>query len=201
MKRPVKSAKTQEYALFLGELKQRIALARLSAARAVNQNLILLYWDIGRGIVEKQKELGWGESVVELLSRDLQLAFPGLTGFSAFNLWRMRQFYVVHSSPEFLAQLVPVMQKASSGGEPKQILAQLVPELLAAIPWWNCSRRWKITRPVSITSTPRLNLAGAGTFCLIKLRPELTSVRWRRARRTISRLSCRNISRSRRRRR
>lgn len=89
MKRPVKSAKTQEYTQFLGELKQRIALARLNAARAVNQNLILLYWDIGRGIVEKQEELGWGESVVELLSRDLQQAFPGLTGFSAFNLWRI----------------------------------------------------------------------------------------------------------------
>ena len=106
MKRPVKSAKTQEYTQFLGELKQRIALARLNAARAVNQNLILLYWDIGRGIVEKQKELGWGESVVELLSRDLQKAFPGLTGFSAANLWRMRQFYFAWVSPEFLAQAV-----------------------------------------------------------------------------------------------
>ncbi len=135
MNRPVKSAKTQEYTQFLGELKQRIALARLNAARAVNQELILLYWDIGRGIVEKQEELGWGKSVVELLSRDLQQAFPGLTGFSVFNLWRMRQLYVVHSSPEFLAQLVPEMQKASSNRKASQILAQLVPELLAAIPW------------------------------------------------------------------
>ena len=134
MKQSVKSAKTREYVTFLGELKQRIASARLSAARAVNRDLILLYWDIGRGIVEKQESLGWGESVVELLSRDLQKAFPGLTGFSAFNLWRMRQFYLVHSSAEFLAQLVPEMQKVASAGEPKQILAQLVPELLAAIP-------------------------------------------------------------------
>ena len=85
MKRPVKSAKTREYTQFLGTLKQRIALARLSAARAANRDLILLYWDIGRGIVEKQEELGWGESLVELLSRDLQQALPGLTGFSAFN--------------------------------------------------------------------------------------------------------------------
>jgi hypothetical protein len=60
--------------------------------RVPNQNLILLYWDIGRGIVEKQEALGWGESVVELLSRDLQKAFPGLTD-SLQNLWRMRQFY------------------------------------------------------------------------------------------------------------
>ena len=79
--------------------------------------------------------MGWGESVVEWLSRDLQQAFPGLTGFSAFNLWRMRQLYMVHSSPEFLAQLVPVMQKARSARETKRIPAQLVPELLATIPW------------------------------------------------------------------
>jgi predicted nuclease of restriction endonuclease-like (RecB) superfamily len=125
----------REYAQFVTELKQRIASARLHAARAVNQDLVLLYWDIGRGILERQEKLGWGQSVVEMLSRDLQKAFPGLTGFSAFNLWRMRQLYIVHSSPEFLAQLVPVTQKGSSAREPKQILAQLVPELLATIPW------------------------------------------------------------------
>jgi predicted nuclease of restriction endonuclease-like (RecB) superfamily len=117
MKASVKSAKTQEYATFLGELKQRIASARLSAARAVNRDLILLYWDIGRGIVEKQEALGWGESVVELLSRDLQKAFPGLTGFSAANLWRMRQFYAEHSAETFLAQVAR--------------------EVLSAIPWWH----------------------------------------------------------------
>ncbi len=126
---------SRDYSAFVTELKTRIQLARLSAARAVNRDLILLYWDIGRGIVEKQEEWGWGESVVESLSRDLQQAFPGLTGFSAFNLWRMRQLYMVHSSPEFLAQLVPVMQKARSARQPKHILAQLVPELLATIPW------------------------------------------------------------------
>jgi predicted nuclease of restriction endonuclease-like (RecB) superfamily len=136
MKRPVKSAKTQEYTQFLGELKQRIALARLNAARAVNQNLILLYWDIGRGIVEKQTELGWGESVVELLSRDLQKAFPGLTGFSAANLWRMRQFYFAWVSPEFLAQAVRELKDGLPEGHgDKSILAQAVRELAATIPW------------------------------------------------------------------
>jgi ABC-type uncharacterized transport system auxiliary subunit len=96
---------SREYAEFISELKARIQSARISAARAVNRDLILVYWDTGRGLVQKQEELGWGESVVELLSRDLQQAFPGLTGFSAFNLWRMRQLYVVHSSPEFLDSL------------------------------------------------------------------------------------------------
>jgi predicted nuclease of restriction endonuclease-like (RecB) superfamily len=54
----------REYVEFVTELKQRIASARLHAARAVNRDLILLYWDIGRGILERQEKLGWGQSVV-----------------------------------------------------------------------------------------------------------------------------------------
>ena len=51
---------TPEYRQFIEELKTRVVSARISAARAVNRDFILLYWDIGRGIVEKQKVLGWG---------------------------------------------------------------------------------------------------------------------------------------------
>ena len=54
--------KSADYAAWLGGLKSRIQLARISAARTVNRELILLYWDIGRGIVEKQEDLGWGKS-------------------------------------------------------------------------------------------------------------------------------------------
>jgi hypothetical protein len=50
---------SREYVEFVTELKQRIVLARLSAVRAVNRDLILLYWDIGRGVVEKRKKFGW----------------------------------------------------------------------------------------------------------------------------------------------
>ena len=77
MKRPVKSAKTQEYTQFLGGAKAAHRLGSPECGACRESNLILLYWDIGRGIVEKQEALGWGESVVELLSRDLQKAFPG----------------------------------------------------------------------------------------------------------------------------
>jgi hypothetical protein len=59
---------TPEYRQFIEDLKARVTAARISAARAVNRDLILLYWDIGRGIVEKQRMLGWGESVVEMVS-------------------------------------------------------------------------------------------------------------------------------------
>jgi predicted nuclease of restriction endonuclease-like (RecB) superfamily len=68
--------------------------------------LILLYWDIGRGIVQKQTQLGWGESVVKMLSADLQREFPRINGFSTRNLWDMRRFFETYSSPEILRQAV-----------------------------------------------------------------------------------------------
>lgn len=101
-----------DYALFIGELKARVAAARLSAARAVNRDLIALYWDIGKAIVDKQSALGWGQSVVEQIARDLRASFPGTQGFSARNVWDMRRFYDAYVRPEVLRQL------AAEGGEP-----------------------------------------------------------------------------------
>ena len=140
-----------EYRRFITELKARVLSARISAAHSVSRDIILLYWDIGRGIVERQETLGWGKSVVETLAKDLQKAFPQMTGFSSSNLWRMRQLYAEYSTPEFLAQLVPELKKAgrtpfmqqvgrearsvTGAGQQEQILAQAVPELLAASPW------------------------------------------------------------------
>ena len=71
---------SQEYRQFIEDLKARVVSARLSAVRAVNSEAILLYWDIGQGIVEKQRMLGWGESVIAQVSADLRAAFPGSTG-------------------------------------------------------------------------------------------------------------------------
>ena len=62
---------TPDYTTFLTEVKGRIQTARLQAGRAVNRELVMLYWDIGRGIVEKQQKSGWGEAVVERLASDL----------------------------------------------------------------------------------------------------------------------------------
>jgi len=91
-----------DYPSWLISIKARIQSARISAARAANRELILLYWDLGRGIVEKQQALGWAQSVVERLSADLQAEFPGVKGFSANNLWLMRQFYTEYSASEAL---------------------------------------------------------------------------------------------------
>ncbi len=112
-----------DYPAFLAGLKQRILEARTSAARAVNRDLVLLYWDIGRGIVEKQKTAGWGAAVVERLAIDLRAEFPDLRGFSADNLWRMRQFFTEYSAREFLEQAVPELNKRQ-----RKALEQPVPE-------------------------------------------------------------------------
>jgi hypothetical protein len=79
------------YATWLQDVKARIQSARIAVARAANRELILLYWDLGRGIVEKQELMGWGKSVVVTLAADLREAYPGVMGFSANNLWLMRQ--------------------------------------------------------------------------------------------------------------
>lgn len=98
--------KTNSYTDFLKELKDRIREAQSSALRAVNKELVMLYWDIGRRIVEKQKTEKWGDSVIEGLAKDLQIAFPGMHGFSARNLWRMRDLYVTYGNNEKLSPLV-----------------------------------------------------------------------------------------------
>src|SRR5690606_18992127 len=65
-----------------------------------------LYWDIGRMIVDRQNASGWGKAVVEQLANDLQGEFPGITGFSASNLWRMRSLFESYAEFENLAPLV-----------------------------------------------------------------------------------------------
>src|SRR5438093_12390772 len=97
---------TPDYAVFLTEIKGRIHSARLNAGRAVDRELVQLYWDIGRGIVEKQRTLDWGDAVVERLASDLRGEFSDMRDFSTTNVWHMLQLYTDHTSPEFLSQVV-----------------------------------------------------------------------------------------------
>lgn len=94
------------YPTLFGEIKERVRSAQYMALKAVNRELIGLYWDIGRIIVERQEGETWGKSVVERLAKDLQAEFPGLSGFSAANLWRMRHFYETYVPNPKLAPLV-----------------------------------------------------------------------------------------------
>lgn len=82
----------KEYRLYIKELKNRIRSAQLKATYAVNAELTKLYWEIGNSVIEKQKQAKWGSGFIVNLARDLQSEFPGMSGFSAVNLKRMRQF-------------------------------------------------------------------------------------------------------------
>ena len=94
------------YSALLAEVKARVRAAQYTALRAVNKELVGLYWDIGRLIMARQQSEGWGKSVVEQLANDLRAAFPGVGGFSAQNLWYMRQFYQEYGAAPKLQPLV-----------------------------------------------------------------------------------------------
>ena len=81
-----------DYPSLLEHLKAQIRQARTRAALAVNRELIVLYWQIGQAILERQDRAAWGDKVLEQLSKDLRLEFPDMQGFSTRNLKYMRSF-------------------------------------------------------------------------------------------------------------
>jgi predicted nuclease of restriction endonuclease-like (RecB) superfamily len=96
----------KDYGDFLVAVKTRIRQAQYQALRAANKELLSLYWDLGESIHRKQEALGWGKAVVQTLADDLQAEFPGRNGFSATNLWLMRQFYAEYQDQPKLQPLV-----------------------------------------------------------------------------------------------
>ena len=101
------------YDVFLKDLKTRIRQAQVKAALAVNQELIILYWQIGREILARQQQEGWGAKVIDRLAKDLKREFPDMKGFSPRNLKYMRAF-----AEAYLDQAI-------------------VQEVLAQIPWYH----------------------------------------------------------------
>jgi predicted nuclease of restriction endonuclease-like (RecB) superfamily len=94
------------YTSLLAELKERIRTARLKAAVAVNEELILLYWSIGRDILDRQTTAGWGARVIDRLAADLRRDFPEMTGLSPRNLKYMRAFAEAFPEREIVQQVV-----------------------------------------------------------------------------------------------
>ncbi len=95
-----------EYLNFKNEITARIRSAQYEALKAVNKEMIALYWEVGKRITEQQMASGWGKSVVENLSRDIQKEFPGIKGFGVSNMWDMARFYAEYQSDEILQPLV-----------------------------------------------------------------------------------------------
>jgi len=99
-----------EYKNWILEIKQRIRSAQLKASIAVNEEMIRLYWDIGKSIAEKQKAFGWGAKVVEMAATDLKRELPDTNGFSRTNLFEMRKFYLFYSKNQIVHQAAGQLQ-------------------------------------------------------------------------------------------
>ena len=95
-----------DYRAFLEDLKSRVRAAQIRASLAVNRELVLLYWRIGRDILSRQEQLGWGARVIDQLSADLRRAFPEMKGFSVRNLKYMRALAEAWPDEEFVQQAV-----------------------------------------------------------------------------------------------
>lgn len=97
-----------DYRRWLSELKLRVDRARQRAMTSMNRELVTLYWQIGRDILDRQERQGWGAGVIDQLSRDLKAAFPDMRGFSPRNLKYMRALAQAWPEPAFVQQ--PVAQ-------------------------------------------------------------------------------------------
>lgn len=84
------------------KIRQAIERARQEASYKVNETVISLYWNIGEFVSQKATEDGWGRSTVKQLSKYILSKEPGIRGYSAQNIWRMKQFFeTYHDKPEF----------------------------------------------------------------------------------------------------
>ena len=130
MKQPKPSASLSalpgDYASLLAEVKQRVRSAQIRAAMAASAELLTLHWDIGRMILDRQKQEGWGAKVIDRLAADLQGEFPGRLGFSPRNLKYMRAF--AEAWPDGVMVQAALAQK---GGNP------IVQAALAQLPWYH----------------------------------------------------------------
>ena len=102
----MKEIEISGYEPFVEEIKDLIHKKQYQVLKLINAETINLYWEIGEEIHRQQEENGWGKSIVQVLSKELQKEFPGAKGYSAANLWRMRNFYLSYSDSEKLAPLV-----------------------------------------------------------------------------------------------
>ena len=99
-------ANDENYITLLNGLRQRIRSAQIKAALAVNQELTLLYWHIGREILEQQKQQGWGSKVIDRLSKDLRREFPQVKGLAPRSLKYMRSFAEAYPNEQIVRQVV-----------------------------------------------------------------------------------------------
>ncbi len=141
----IELSKNKNYTNFLITVKDRIRNAQYKALKEVNSELIDLYQDIGKMIIERQKENNWGKAIVQTLAKDLQNEFPGIRGFSARNLWLMRTFYIEYENN---TKLQPMVEEI--GWAHNIVLIQKVKNLTAREFYIKMTKRFGWTKNVLI---------------------------------------------------
>jgi len=138
--------KLSEYRDWLHDLKQQIKKGQIRAAISVNSQMIMLYWELGRQIAEKQDKTKWGSGFIEQLSRDLREEFPEMMGFSLRNLRFVKQWYLFYSQDDLskVKQLVsqlpqvlnsPIAEQIQTIDDQYSIIWKQVVSKLVLIPW------------------------------------------------------------------
>ena len=129
----------ENYKIWLKSLKEKIRSAQIKASIAVNEEMLLLYWDIGKSIVEKQIQFTWGSKIVEQMAKDLKRELPDTNGFSRTNLFAMRKFYLFYKDSYLVHQVGGQIENTSSNTDNElvqQLGGQLSNEsILCKIPW------------------------------------------------------------------
>lgn len=129
----------KEYKDWLIEVKAKIQSSQIKAAVTVNSALIGFYWDLGKMIGEKQEQSNWGNKLIEQLSKDLKIEFPGMAGFSRRNLYYVVQFYAYFSDFPELSTIVPRVGAQLENTVVPQAGAQnkspIVPQVVGQLPW------------------------------------------------------------------
>lgn len=117
----------QDYKNWLIQLKQQIRSSQIKAALKVNTELIALYWQLGKEIIQKETTSQWGDKLIPQLSKDLLAEFPEMKGFSKSNLYYIKKWFIFYSQePAIVQQVVGQIRQ--------QAIAQ-TPRLFTTIPW------------------------------------------------------------------
>jgi predicted nuclease of restriction endonuclease-like (RecB) superfamily len=140
------------YKIWIASLKDKIRSAQIKAALSVNEQMIMLYWDIGKSIVEAQVIQQWGTNAIEQIAKDLKLELPEVSGFSQSNLYVMRRFYLFYKDSKLVHQASGqlqdndfqsniILQQAAVNLNDKLVQQPVglitKQNILCKIPWWH----------------------------------------------------------------
>ncbi|AIZ56717.1 hypothetical protein Mpt1_c08400 [Candidatus Methanoplasma termitum] len=134
-KKEIMGSELVKYNSFIRDIKDLVLRHQYDAMKAVNLELMQLYWEIGREIYCQQLEHDWGDSVVEVLSKELQKEFPGVRGFSTRNLWLMRNFFIEYSRPAILQSSTAEMETPILKPFIAEVKKATLPPFMAEISW------------------------------------------------------------------